>query len=55
MVEPEEGTLLVSPLFLLNPTRHEPFKDSLDLHLQWHYMVLFDTEPDAIKGVWYLR
>lgn len=34
---------------LLNPTRHEPFKDSLDLHLQWHYMVLFDTESDAIK------
>lgn len=33
----------------LNPTRHGPFKDSMDLHLQWHYMVLFDTESDAIK------
>lgn len=34
---------------LLKPTRHEPFKDSLDLHLQWHYMVLIDSEFDAIK------
>lgn len=49
MEEQEEGTLPVPSLCLLNPTRHEPFKDSLDLHLQWHYMVLFDTESDAIK------
>lgn len=47
--EQQEGTPLVPSLCLLNPTRHEPFKDSLDLHLQWHYMVLFDTESDAIK------
>lgn len=33
------------PLF----PRYEPFKDSLDLHLLWHYVVLFDTESDAIK------
>lgn len=32
-----------------NPSRHGPFKDSLDLHLQWHYMVQFDTESDAIQ------
>lgn len=49
MAEQEEGTLPVQSLCLLNPTRDEPFKDSLDLHLQWHYMVLFDTESDAIK------
>lgn len=47
--EREEGTLSVPSLGFLNLTRHEPFKDSLDLHLQWHYMVLFDTESDAIK------
>lgn len=49
MVEQEEGTLLVPSLSLLHPTRHGPFKDSLDLYLQWHYMVLFDTESDALK------
>ncbi len=49
--EQEEGTLPVPSLCLLNPIRHEPFKDLLDLHLQWHYMVLFDTKSDAIKCV----
>lgn len=49
MEEQEEGALTGPSLSVLNPTRHEPFKDSLDLHLQWHYMVLFDTESDAIK------
>lgn len=39
----------VPSLSLLHPTRHGPFKDSLDLYLQWHYMVLFDTESDALK------
>lgn len=51
MVEQEEGTFQVLLLGLRSPTRHGPFKDSLDLHLQWHYMVLFDTESDAIKCV----
>lgn len=45
----EEETLTVPSLCLLSPTRDEAFKDSLDLPLQWHYMVLFDTKPDAIK------
>lgn len=48
-VEKDDGTLAEPSLCFLNPTRYEPFKDSLDLHLQWHYMVLFDTESDAIK------
>lgn len=49
MEKQEEGTLPVPPLCSLTPTRYEPFKDSLNLHLQWHYMVLFDTESNAIK------
>lgn len=47
--EQEEGTISVSSFCLLNPSRHEPFKDSSDLYLIRHYMVLFDTESDAIK------
>lgn len=46
-----EGGDTHSAIPLLNPTRYEPFKDSLDLHLIWHYMVLFDTESNAIKCV----
>lgn len=46
-----EGGDTPSAIPLLNPTRYEPFKDSLDLHLIWHYMVLFDTESNAIKCV----
>lgn len=47
--EQEDGTLVVPSPCLLNPTRYDPFKDLLDLHLKWHYMVLFDTESDAKK------
>lgn len=48
-VEQEEGTLLVAIPWFAKLTRHGPFKVSMDLNLQWHYMVLFDTESDAIK------
>lgn len=50
-MEEEEGrgALPVPLLCPLNPTRHESRKDSSDPDLQWHYMVLLDTESDAIK------
>lgn len=38
-----EGGDTHSAIPLLNPTRYEPFKDSLDLHLNgtiWYYLIL---------------
>lgn len=38
------------PLVLIKPTRLKSFKDSLDLHSKWHYMVLTDTDAINMCG-----
>lgn len=37
-------------LVLIKPTGLKSFKDSLDLHSKWHYLVLTDTDAINMCG-----